>query len=69
MKLIKYIPFTGITNYCLEYKDNQPVKLYFNDNSINSFQLEIKNGGYVPKSGLFLCKSIVSFSKYLTSMK
>jgi len=63
MKLIKYIPFTGITNYCLEYKDNQPVKLYFNDNSINSFQLEIKNGGYVPKSGLFLCKSIVSLVK------
>lgn len=63
MKLTKYKPFKKIDNYYLEYKGDQPVSLYFKDNQENSFQLDIKPGGYIPKSGVFLCKSITHLVK------
>lgn len=64
MKTIEeYKPFKEVTGYYLECKDNQPVWLYFKDNLQNSFKLSIKSGGYVPKSGIFLCQAISSLVK------
>jgi len=63
MKLAKYIPFKGVDNYYLKYHDNLPISLYFKDKPDNSFKLAIRPNGYIPKSGLFLCKTIAPFVK------
>lgn len=63
MKLIEYKPFKDISNYYLEYENDRPVKMYFRGNQETEFELDIKPGGYIPKSGVFLCKSITSLIK------
>lgn len=63
MKLTEYIPFKGIDNYYLESKGDLPVNLCFKDKPNNSFRLAIKPKGYIPKSGVFLCKAITPFIK------
>lgn len=60
MELTEYKPFKDIDNYYLEHDGGRPTKMYFKSDKKSSFQLDIKPGGYVPKSGIFLCKSIVS---------
>lgn len=63
MKLKLYSPFKGITNYYLHYKNQIPVFLYYKSSAECSFKLAIKTNGYIPKSGVFVCKNISKLVK------
>lgn len=62
MKITEYKPFKDINGYYLGYEGDKPVKMYFRGNR-TGFQLYIKPEGYIPKSGVFLCKSLISLVK------
>ncbi len=62
MKQVKYIPFVGVEGYSLKYKNEAPYSLcHKNSKGAMNFELIIKPGGFIPKSGLFLSKSLEGY--------